>query len=96
MDSQPEYIHIITARPRLSEVSRLSPSYIIGLNGLPLPSMMPQTVKSNSGTMTPTWMMVSDQPVSSRPRMLMNVNTATMPTPMSALSVAPNPHWFCM
>ena len=41
-------------------------------------------------------MIVSVQPVSSRPRMLMNVNTATMPTPMSARVVASNPHWFCM
>ena len=46
--------------------------------------------------MTPIWMIVSDHPVSSRPLMLMNVNTATMPMPMSARSVAPKPHWFCM
>ena len=96
IDSQPEYIHIMIASPRFREVRKLSPSGSIGLNPLPVPLVMPYTVKMSSGTMTTTWMIVSDQPVSSRPLMLMNVNTATMPTPMSARSVAPNPHWFCM
>jgi hypothetical protein len=96
IDSQPEYIHIMIASPRLSDVRKLLPSESTGLNGFPVPSMMPQTVKSSSGTMTPTWMIVSDHPVSSRPLMLMNVNTATIPTPMAARSAAPNPHWFCM
>ena len=91
IDSQPAYIHIMIASPRFSEVRMLSPSGKTGLNGFPEPAAMPHTVKMSSGTMTTTWMMVSDQPVSSRPRMLMNVNTATMPMPMAARSVAAEP-----
>ena len=82
IDSHPEYIHIMIASPRFMAVRKLSPSGRMGLNPLPVPLVMPYTVKMSSGTMTRTWMIVSDQPVSSRPRMLMNVNTATMAMPI--------------
>ena len=91
-DSQPAYIHIMIANPRLSEVRTLSPGGRIGLNGLPVPSTMPHTVKIRRGTMTPIWMMVIDQPVSSRPRMLMNVKMATRLMPMMARVPPPNPY----
>ena len=77
-------------------MSTLSPGSMTGLKGLPEPERMPQTVNTRSGTITPIWMMVSDHPVSSRPRMLMKVNTATMAMPMAARSAAPKPHLACM
>ena len=52
INSHPEYIHIMIASPRLSEVSRLSPGAMTGLKGLPEPERMPQTVNTRSGAMT--------------------------------------------
>ncbi len=64
IDSHPEYIHIMMASPRFSDVRKLSPGTSTGLKGLPEPATMPQTLNTMSGTITPTWMMVSDHPVS--------------------------------
>ena len=96
IDSHPEYIHIMIASPRLRDVSRVSPGLMTGLNGLPEPERMPQTVNTSSGAMTPIWMIVSVHPVSSSPRMLMKVKIATIPMPMSARSAPPKPHFACM
>ena len=46
--------------------------------------------------MTTIWITVSDQPVSSSPRMLMNVNTAMMPTPTSQRSRLVRLSWLWM
>jgi len=83
IDSHPAYIHIMIARPRVKDVHMPSPLNT-GWNGSPVPLMRPRTVKTTNGTITPIWMRVSAQPVRSRPRMLMNVKTATTPMPMSA------------
>ncbi len=82
------------ARPRLSDVKTLSPASI-GLNGSPVPLAMPAIVKMTNGTMTPIWMSVSDQPVNSRPRMLMKVKRATTAMPRRARVVPSNLYSFC-